>query len=176
MEKGPGERPSRGGSERDRGGPLSSTPRLVQPTQGPGQAERLRVTVLQKPALRLRSTLKQASSGGRTRIGGQAVDGVRSGERAARVLHLGESWRLPLLLVFRIFRDLHCFKYSLSRKPLSPAESSVCQQHFPRLPFTLKWHTKISIVRSCLTVFVLASDGHRAPNCYHPGPRNNVGN
>lgn len=136
MEKGPGERPSRGGSERDRGGPLSSTPRLVQPTQGPGQAEHLQVTVLQKPALALRQeapTLKQASSGGRTRIGGQAVDGVRSGERAARVLRLGESWRLPLSLVFGIFRDLHCFKYSLSRKPLSPAESSICQLHFPRL-------------------------------------------
>lgn len=51
MEKGPGERPSREGSERDRGGPLSSTPRLVQPTQGPGQAEHLQVTVPQKSAL-----------------------------------------------------------------------------------------------------------------------------
>lgn len=31
--------------------PLSSTPRLVQPTQGPRQAEHLQVTVPQKPAL-----------------------------------------------------------------------------------------------------------------------------
>lgn len=121
-------------------------------------------------------TVKQGSSEGRTRIGGQAVGGVRSGERAARMLweNLGDCpchWRSAFSEIFTVSNILsHC-----SYKPLSPTESCACELHFPRLPFTLKWHTKTSIVRSCPMVLVLACDGHRASNRYHPGPRNNVG-